>query len=49
MREVQRGLFGNSVQESQNLSRALKEESDFKRKYFGAEKGVTVVSLKNKR
>lgn len=49
MREVQRGLFGNSVQETQNLSRALKEERDFNRKYFGAEKGVTVVNLENER
>lgn len=49
MREVQRGLFGNSVQETQNLSRALKEERDFNRKYFGTEKGVTVVNLENKR
>ena len=37
------------MQETQNLSRALKEERDFNRKYFGAEKGVTVVNLENKR
>ena len=35
MRKVQRGLFGNSVQGTQNLSRALKKESYFNRKYFG--------------
>lgn len=46
MREVQRGLFGNS---GENLSRALKEESDFNKKIFWAEKGVIVVSLENRR
>ena len=35
MRKVQRGLFGNSVQVTQNLSSALKKESYFNRKYFG--------------
>lgn len=37
------------ILETENLSRALKEEGDFNKKIFLAEKGVIVVSLENRR